>query len=434
MTRKDKRKDKAQKTKIRFLEQQPLKFTGAICPINLEEQRERFLKHGKLPQFVLKGSEDEIEQLYHKAKNQIRFDLFGEAEFILKSVKEKYGDAEKYITKQYGERISKEQATEVLQDYIKEHNLDGAMSIIWCNDMAASARMMWVGPNVRSNKPEARNFSFWIRNSTDNVYITEHGIRCLANHEIGTHFFRAFNDGLQPWYSDRRRFGIKGMGSLEHMRAEEGLAAIHTILEAKERFLWGPAMLYYTACKASGMSFKQLFDHLGTYISSKEQRWKYCMRVKRGLVDPNDIGGYGKDQCYFEGAVEILRNIDSIDFGVMMSGKICPDEIPRCKRVARLDCLRVPAFMKNEKKYKKQLQTIANLNGLNQVHPKSSPPAAYIQRLKRGRRIGPASSSGKYKRAVGSCDGKEPDWDYISGYSSSSDKKISCWPLRIICK
>lgn len=56
--------------------------------------------------------------------------------------------------------------------------------------------------------------------------------------------FRAFNDGLQPWYSDRKRFGIKGMSSLEHMRAEEGLAAIHTVLDARERFLWGPAMLY----------------------------------------------------------------------------------------------------------------------------------------------------------------------------------------------
>lgn len=64
-----------------------------------------------------------------------------------------------------------------------------------------SARMMWVGPHVKSNKPEARDFSFWIKNSTDNVFITEHGIRCLANHEIGTHFVSFFI--VSAFYSNK---------------------------------------------------------------------------------------------------------------------------------------------------------------------------------------------------------------------------------------
>lgn len=56
-----------------------------------------------------------------------------------------------------------------------------------------------------------------------------------------------------------------------------------------------------TACKSTEMTFKQLFDHLGKFLYNPEQRWKHVMRVKRGLIDPNDLGGYGKDQCYFEG-------------------------------------------------------------------------------------------------------------------------------------
>lgn len=56
-----------------------------------------------------------------------------------------------------------------------------------------------------------------------------------------------------------------------------------------------------TACKAAEMTFKQLYDHLTIYVKSPEHRWRLCMRVKRGLLDPNDLGGYGKDQCYFEG-------------------------------------------------------------------------------------------------------------------------------------
>ena len=49
------------------------------------------------------------------------------------------------------------------------------------------------------------------------------------------------------------------------------------------------------------MSFGELFEHLKLYISSPEQRWKYCMRVKRVNTSKNGCGGYGRDQCYFEG-------------------------------------------------------------------------------------------------------------------------------------
>lgn len=56
-----------------------------------------------------------------------------------------------------------------------------------------------------------------------------------------------------------------------------------------------------TACKSAEMTFKELFNHLARFLHNPEQRWKHVVRVKRGLQDPNDIGGYGKDQCYFEG-------------------------------------------------------------------------------------------------------------------------------------
>ena len=56
-----------------------------------------------------------------------------------------------------------------------------------------SARMMWIGPHCKHNRPEARNYSFWIKNSDDNNFLREQGIRCLADHEIGTHFVSFIN-------------------------------------------------------------------------------------------------------------------------------------------------------------------------------------------------------------------------------------------------
>lgn len=95
--------------------------------------------------------------------------------------------------------------------------------------------------------------------------------------------------------------------------------------------------------------------------------------------------------------MEILRNIDNIDFKVLMSGKICSDEISRVKKLARLDCIQMPAFMRNQDKYKKHLKQIAHMNGLHLQHPKFKAPMAYVRRLKRGRRIGVVGGTNKVR-------------------------------------
>lgn len=99
------------------------------------------------------------------------------------------------------------------------------------------------------------------------------------------------------------------------------------------------------------------------------------------------------------GAVDILRNVDDIDFKVLMSGKICYDEIQRVKKLARLNCIQMPAFMRNQEKYKKTLKQIAHMNGLHLDHAKFKAPMAYLRRLKRGRRIGVAGGSKKVRKS-----------------------------------
>jgi len=51
-----------------------------------------------------------------------------------------------------------------------------------------SARMMWHGPPARMFRPESRRFTLIIKNSTENQFLRERAVRCLADHEIGTHF------------------------------------------------------------------------------------------------------------------------------------------------------------------------------------------------------------------------------------------------------
>ncbi|KAK7107849.1 microtubule-associated tyrosine carboxypeptidase 1-like isoform X1 [Littorina saxatilis] len=349
---------------------------------NLQEQKNRFLKQGKTPVFVVAGDTSVVEELAAKTSGKIRFDLLGEAEYILRTVKREFRTGEAYLDQTYGPRISQDEANEILLEYISENNLQESLTVYWSNEMNCSARMIWKGYSFKCNKPEARRYSLWLNGTDENPYLRKFGLRCLMDHEIGTHFYRSYNDGFQPWFYDRKKFGLRGVGSFESLCTEEGLASINTLLRAKEKYLWLSALVYYTSCKSTEMNFKQLFDHLGQFLHNPEQRWKHVMRVKRGLIDSNDLGGYGKDQCYFEGAVAILRNIDNINFKLLMTGKICYDEVARVKRMARLGSVCLPAIMQDMESYRKQLKSIAILNGLFFEHPSHGPSQSYLLRLK----------------------------------------------------
>ncbi len=92
------------------------------------------------------------------------------------------------------------------------------------------------------------------------------------------------------------------------------------------------------------MGFRELFEHIGGLEPDPDQRWRLVYRVKRKL-DANDVGGYGKDQCYLAGAVKILLNRKKLDFQLLFTGKLCYDEVEKVKRIIRKDgCLKPPYF------------------------------------------------------------------------------------------
>jgi hypothetical protein len=60
-------------------------------------------------------------------------------------------------------------------------------------------------------------------------------------------------------------------------------------------YLFKPALNYYACYKASEMSFVELFNDLAKYVDNPKKRWKYVLRVKRGLGDTSQPGGLYKD-------------------------------------------------------------------------------------------------------------------------------------------
>lgn len=80
---------------------------------------------------------------------------------------------------------------------------------------------------------------------------------------------------------------------------------------------------------AKEFSFVDLFKDLEKYVDSPQARWKFTLRVKRGLSDTSQKGGLYKDQVYLEGAVKILQQRHSLNFKALLCGKISLDDYHR---------------------------------------------------------------------------------------------------------
>jgi len=87
-------------------------------------------------------------------------------------------------------------------------------------------------------------------------------------------------------------------------------------------FLFKPALNYYMCCKAFEMSFAELFNDLEKYVDNPKLRYKYVLRVKRGLADTSQPGGLYKDQVYLEGALRLLKERKNIDWHGFYSAKL----------------------------------------------------------------------------------------------------------------
>lgn len=64
-----------------------------------------------------------------------------------------------------------------------------------------------------------------------------------------------------------------------------------------------------------------------------------------------------------------------------MAGKICTDEVQRCKRLARTDIIRLPQFMADMVEYKSALRQIALINGIGHESIPKAPRFIHSKRL-----------------------------------------------------
>jgi hypothetical protein len=200
----------------------------------------------------------------------------------------------------------------------------------------------------------------------------------MLHHEIGTHYLRDRNDKPQPWAKERN--GRKKYRLEDKNPTEEGLASIHTVLEREGHCLWRAAMLYYAIWRALQLSFRELYEDLAQFFGdSVDERWDYCVRAKRGLLDTSQPGGFVKDQMYLTGAMEILAQRDRIDFDALYIGKLSVVDAHRakCTGLARLDHVQLPVFLRGAEqraRYHTLLDDMVKGNDLTELLDQRSSP------------------------------------------------------------
>mmetsp|Transcript_764 Transcript_764/g.816 ORF Transcript_764/g.816 Transcript_764/m.816 type:complete len:119 (+) Transcript_764:298-654(+) len=115
------------------------------------------------------------------------------------------------------------------------------------------------------------------------------------------------------------------------------------------------------------MSFVELFSDLEKYIDDPKRRFKFAMRVKRGLTDTSQPGGFYKDKVYLKGAVDILKNRKSLNFDELHCGKLSALDLLKIQEGEKKikivkEKVKLPLFLTDLPKYLKQIDEIAQTN------------------------------------------------------------------------
>lgn len=336
----------------------PIDVVGAARPTNAESERIKFFSGEEAnyePQFMYKLPQPVLLQALRRYSVQVESRFVPHALRVLRTLLQQYGSYERYEEQNGGEVLQEGEARTIVSEYLARHGIEQEISVIFDPHLVARASFTKKAATLRIRPQGLRRN--WIQG--------------MLHHEIGTHYLRDRNDKMQPWSKERN--GRKKYRLGDKNPTEEGLASLHTVLEREGHFLWRAALLYYTIWRALQLSFRELYEDLAQFLGdSTDERWDYCVRAKRGLLDTSQPGGFVKDQCYLTGAMEILEQRHRIDFNALYIGKLSVVDAHRakCTGLAKLESVQLPVFLQNaqqKERYHAMLDEMVRDNDLTDL-------------------------------------------------------------------
>jgi hypothetical protein len=179
-----------------------------------------------------------------------------------------------------------------------------------------------VHSNISATNTDSANRLVNIR--ADLTYSMEE-MKRLAVHEVDTHVLRAANGYCQPYHI----FAVGAVPS--YLMTEEGLAVVNEermgyIDAARNRTFAGRVL---AAARATTGPFSEVYAELRDHGFSHAESFNSAKRVKRGLADTSQPGGYIKDQAYLWGRILIEEYVlGGGDLSRLYIGKIALEHVP----------------------------------------------------------------------------------------------------------
>lgn len=316
-----------------------LKLTTDIVPLNLEQEKEKFLTHKEkglvynpVFDYAQNTNADRIPEL-ECLKNQ--FNVLNEKlspayiELIDKDIAWINGFGQRnevgfsgFLSDLFGKPSEDllQQAQDILDNYKKEADLAKTISseealTLFSNELKAKGFHTWTvtvensaaGVTVESLKQNIKIKS--------NFYFSPIAIERLFVHEIGTHVSRSENGKEQD--SLLYRYGFPN-----YIETEEGLAIYNEersgLLSEFDKLRY--ALRVVGSHKAFDMNFYCLQSYLSHYLS-ESGAFDMAARIKRGFVNTDSLGGYTKDQIYLSGYY-LVKKLGQLELNKLMIGKI----------------------------------------------------------------------------------------------------------------
>lgn len=317
-----------------------------LTPTNLAEEKQRFFDQDCKynPQFK-----------YQKLITTNKLCKYGlpKPEFI-ELAKELFARAlhrrtREEINQMEGRVIDRKKATIMVNEFLDKNNLNNSIRVVWIKNHLSKASQYQDELRLRHEIVEAEN-----------------KFLALLFHELGTHAIRRLNYVQQPFYKKKQELGFE-----EYLPTEEGLASFHSLLARQFKIDHSHAWLYMMTAYAQKHSFVETYNKAFEFYHNSEESWRAAAKLKRGLYDTSQGGGFTKGIIYLEGMKKVWGWLEKYNYDLsgLYLGKISTNDVAQAKRMNPEFNVHLPHFyLDSPEKYVQSIKEIAKLNTLDLLH------------------------------------------------------------------
>jgi hypothetical protein len=319
-----------------------MKLVDDLLPLNLFEEKEKFfVDQSKNPNFTYVRDFSRVEL----AKFGLPINsLFEHAKNILE--KAFFSFSESDLFNMEGQKLTQAEVQLRTKNHLANYSLSDNISIVWSERFAARTAMGT--DEIRFRLP---------------CDFREEGFKGMLFHEIDTHALRYFNYRQQPWFKKKSQFGFS-----DYLSTEEGLAVLHGQIPHTNKLLYIAALRYFAVWHAQRGSFLDVWRALTPFVQSLERRWIICTRVKRGLCDTSQPGGFSKDSLYLSGPIEMYKWMQKNNYNIppLYYGKLAWQDIDKAVALNPDYQPLIPSFYSDSpERYAEEIDIIAKANSID---------------------------------------------------------------------